>query len=201
MADKNTIQNPVLQAVHLSFLEIVGRDQAGELFREQNIEPDYLPAVKVPTEAGVVIERIGDSLYRDFGQLAAQGLLIRAGRASLVFIRRFFPQVAELGSLQNRLKPVDRRFYHSLENLADLWSRETGLPSAVRQADRGEFVWSMAEKTSNQGEARSFVPYFIFGLLEEFCTWLDARKSYRVVYSQPANGGLAELSISIHPQE
>lgn len=201
MAENHTIQNPVLQSVYLSLLEILGQNQAEALFKDQRIGPKSLSAVEVSDEVGAGIEQIGDSLDKDFGQMSAQGILIRAGRASLVFFRRFFPQIAELGDLQNRLKPVDRRFSHSMESLADLWSRETGVLSVVRQVDRGEFIWSMAVKRSELGKKQAFLPYFVFGLLEEFCAWLDARKSCRIVYSQPENGELAELSISIQSQE
>jgi len=201
MAENHTIQNPVLQSVYLSLLEILGQNQAEVLFKDQRIGPKSLSAVEVSDEVGAGIEQIGDSLDKDFGQMSAQGILIRAGRASLVFFRRFFPQIAELGDLQNRLKTVDRRFSHSMESLADLWSRETGVLSVVRQVDRGEFIWSMAVKRSALGKKQAFLPYFVFGLLEEFCAWLDARKSCRIVYSQPENGELAELSISIQSQE
>lgn len=201
MADKDSIQNPVLQCVYLSLLEILGQDQAVNLFKEQKIDPEKLSVDEVSGEVAVIIDQIGDALNREFGQMAAQGLLIRAGRASLVFFRQFLPQVAELGSLQNRLKPVDRRFLQSLKSLAGLWSHETGLSSTVDQVDRGEFRWLMTTPAAKEGGNQTLLPYFIFGLLEEFCGWLDARKSYRIVYSQPKNGELAELSIAIQPQD
>jgi hypothetical protein len=201
MAEKNSIQNPVLQSVYLSLLEILGQDQAANLFKEQEIDPDILSAGEVIGDASFVIDKIGDSLLREFDQMAAQGLFIRAGRASLVFFRRFFNQVAELGSLENRLKPVDKRFFHSLRSLADLWSHETGLPSTIEQVNQREFKWLMAVPFVIDGRNQTFLPFFIFGLLEEFCVWLDARKSYRIVFLQPGNGELAELSIAIQPQD
>jgi hypothetical protein len=201
MAEKNSIQNPVLQSVYLSLLEILGPDQATNLFMEHEIVPDMLSVGEVIGDAAVVIDKIGDSLLREFGQMAAQGLFIRAGRASLVFFRRFFNQVAELGSLENRLKPVGRRFFHSLESLADLWTRETGLTSTIEKVDQGEFKWLMARSTAKGEENQTILPYFLFGLLEEFCAWLDARKSYRIVYAPTEKAELAELSIAILPQD
>lgn len=201
MADKDSIQNPVLQSVYLSLFEILGQDHAANLFREQGIDPGMLSAGEVKCDVAIVIDRIGHSLNQEFGQMAAQGLLIRAGRASLVFFRRFFNQVAELGLLENRLKPVDKRFFHSLKSLSDLWSHETGLFSDVEQVDHREFKWLMSAPAPNAGRSQTLLPYFIFGLLEEFCAWLDARKSYRIVYSQLEKDEIAELSIAIQPQD
>ena len=200
MSEKDSNLNPVLQSVYLSLLEILGEGQAANLFNEQEIDPGMLGSTEVSGEVAMVVDRIGDSLNQEFGQMAAQGLLIRAGRASLVFFRRFFNKVADLGSLENRLKPVDKRFFHSLRSLADLWSHETGLSSNVEQVDHREFKWLMSAPARNDGGNQTFLSYFLFGLLEEFCAWLDARKSYRIVYSQPENGDLAELSIAIQPQ-
>lgn len=201
MTENDSFQNPVLQSVYLSLLEILGSDQAVNLFKEQGIDHELLPTGEVEGDVADLIDRIGDSLNRDFGQMAAQGLLIRAGRASLTFFRRFFPQVADLGSLENRLKPVGKRFFHSLESLADLWSRETGLTSNIEQVDQGEFKWIMTIPTAKGEVKKTILPFFLFGLLEEFCTWLDARKSYRIVYSPPEKGGLVELSIAIQSQD
>ncbi|MBM3136962.1 MAG: hypothetical protein FJZ98_02115 [Chloroflexi bacterium] len=179
----------------------MGQDQVECLFKGQGIDPNSLSAAEVSGDAGSVIDHIGNLLVQDFGQMSAQGILIRAGRASLIFFRRFFSEVDELGDLQNRLKPVDRRFFHSMEILAEIWSREMGVFASVRKVDRGEFIWSMAVTWSEIEKNQIFLPYFAFGLLEEFCAWLDARKSYRIVFSQPENGELAELLISIQPQE
>lgn len=201
MAEIESIQNPVLRSVYLSMLEILGQDQSENLFTEQDIGYPILLETKDPAEVAVVIDRIGESLNRDFGQLAAQGLLIRAGRASLTFFRRFFNQVADLGSLENRLKPVGKRFFHSLESLADLWSRETGLTCTIEKIDQGEFKWLMASPSAKREDNQTFLPYFLFGLLEEFCVWLDARKSYRIVYSRLEKDEMAELSIAIRPQD
>ena len=201
MAEKDSIQNPVLQAVYLSLLEILGQDQAANLFKEQEINPGMLSSSEVKGDVAVLIDRIGDSLNRDYGQLAAQGILIRAGRASLVFFRRFFNQVGDLGSLDNRLKPVGKRFFLSLVSLADLWSRETGLISKIEQVDQREFKWLMTFPSAKGEENHTILPFFLFGLLEEFCTWLDARKSYHIVYSPPEKGSLVELSISIQFQD
>ncbi len=197
MADKIATQNPVLQSFYLALLEILGQDQADKLFRKQGIDPQKLSTAALSGSITDVMDRIGAELEKKNGKMSAQGLFIRTGRASLIFFRRFFPEIAELGSLQNRLKPVDKRFTHSLESVATLWSRETDLLAHVEAVDRGEFKWSMQENKVMQGQT----PYFLFGLLEEFCTWLDARKSYRIIYSDPAEGERHAIVIEVRPQE
>ncbi len=49
---------------------------------------------------------------------------------------------------------------------------------------------------------RVFEPYYHFGLLEEFCNWLDSRKDYQIVYAlQGAQGKAAELTIHVREKE
>jgi hypothetical protein len=199
MADKDATRNPVLQSVFFSLFEILGPDKAGDLFKSQGIDPRDLCGSDYQVPVTTVIERIGKDLENEFGELAARGLLIRAGRASLIFFRRFFPEVAELGSLPNRLKPVDRRFLHSLESLAGLWSRKIMYPAGVERVDRGEYRWTLSSKINEKNQA--LTPFYLFGLLEEFCSWLDARKSYQIVYSEPVRDRKAEISITVKPQE
>ena len=199
MAKKEKTVNPVLHSLYLSLLEILGEDKARELFNRQEVDPEKLFKAEAATRPAVIFEKAGTALIEDFGEMAAQGLFIRAGRASLTFIRRFLPEMEELGSLENRLKSIEKRFFHSLLALAGLWSRETGLEAKVEMIDRLEFRWMMAFPPGKGSGI--LTPYFIFGLLEEFCTWLDARKSYRIVYSAPDEGHEAEISIAIHSQE
>ncbi len=47
-----------------------------------------------------------------------------------------------------------------------------------------------------------FEPYYHFGLLEEFCSWLDSRKDYQIVYApQGEEGKLTELTIHVREKE
>jgi hypothetical protein len=199
MADEELTRNPVLRSVYLALLEILGQDKAEDLFKALDIDPQVLPNSDAHHQVINILDQVGNDLEKEYGNMAAQGLLIRSGRAALNFFRRYFPDVAELGSLSNRLKPVDKRFLTSLESLANLWSRETGWSASVEMTNRATFKWILQSDTG--GNRYLMAPYFLFGLLEEFCTWLDARKSYQIVYSEPLNGEKAEISIAVMVQE
>lgn len=199
MTDKEKIENPLLQIFYQSLLEILGADQVIELFNRQGLDPLSISTSKPTYSIAEIFFKTGRQLLEDYGEMTARGLLIRSGRASLVFFRRYFPQLADLGSLENRLNPLEKRFKKSLDEFAVLWSQQSGLDSSVEVIGRLEFTWRM--KLIPVHEDQNLAPYFLFGVLEEFCAWLDARKSYRIVYPGPGPDGMAEIAIAVQSQD
>lgn len=142
------------------------------------------------------IALFGNALAQRFGNQVAIGLMIRIGRASLTFLRRFFPEISELGSIENRLKPVDKRYPYSLKILADLAGKELKDSVNVVEKDVLAFEWQVAASDL------SYTPYYHFGLLEEFCYWLDARKNCQIVYAADTQESRpAVLSIRVSGME
>jgi hypothetical protein len=190
----------VTNAFYQSLLEIVGEETASKIFNSAHIDLHPVGAPRQLAASARQIEKAGAALASEFSPMAARGLLIRAGRASLIFFRRFFGEIDDLGSLENRLKPVPKRFLHSLDVLGSLWAREMDQPVTVRQCEGQEYLLGL-DLSSLAGGGERFTPYFLFGLLEEFCQWLDARKKYRLVYSPHSENAQAEIALSIASQE
>jgi len=199
MADKEKINNPLFHIYYQSLLEILGEAQATELFKKQGLGLPSISKSNLLPSIAEIFSNIGSQLIEDHGDMTARGLLIRSGRASLVFFRRYFQQLAVLGSLENRLNPLERRFKKSLDSFADLWSQQTGLDSVVELTNRFEFTWRM--KLSPVNADQNLTPYFLFGLLEEFCAWLDARKSYQIVYPGAGPDGMVEIVVAVQSQD
>ena len=138
----------------------------------------------------------GRALAQRYGEQVSMGLLIRMGRASLTFLRRFFPEISALGNIDNRLKPVDKRFPDSLKVLAEVAASELGKPVEVSSLGGLSYEWQI-----HTGDL-SYTPYFHFGLLEEFCYWMDARKNCQIAYALDGEPGkIAELSIQVKEME
>lgn len=199
MSERPVAQNRMNHIFTQSLLEIIGVEKSVEMTKWQVSELIAQEQIDEPPPADL-IDQTGAALSLAYGDLAAQGLLIRAGRAALVFFRRYYPEVAALGAIENRLKPVDVRFDGSLNAFADLWAREIVLASRVERESRAHFRWVMS-----QGEGKSggefYVPFFLFGLLEELCSWLDARKNYQLAVAAGGAEDQTQIEIDILPME
>jgi hypothetical protein len=199
MTETEKPQNPFFHILYQSLLEIIGPEQVIELLKRQGLDLKSCSAEKSPFLMADILGRIGSQLSKDHGIMATRGLLIRSGRASLVFLRRYFSQVAGLGSLENRLHPLEKRFKDSLGAMASFWSQQTGLDSEVELIGQLEFTWRM--KLSPMNEDQNWASFFLFGILEEFCLWLDARKSYQIGYPGSGPDGMVEIFIAVQSQE
>lgn len=187
--------------VYYSLLEIMGGEKADEIFSLANLDPFDLTAPKYLFHGHDLIDLIASVLVSLFGEDTARGLLIRVGGASLSFFRRYYPGFAQLGSIENRLKPIDRRFKDSLEKCADVLTTEMGSTFSVVQVSGRTYEWQMANMDGACGN-NHFAPYFFFGLLEEFCLWLDSRKNYILNFApEPSSTNSTDIAIQIRDME
>jgi len=170
------IQIPVfLKIMRQSVLELLGDEESDRLFQRTGLSSLDKQGILF------VLEALGDAFAQRFNSETARGLLIRAGRASLTFLRRYEEDIADLGAIDNRLKPVAKRFHYSLAELAKYFSRPCDMVVNVDLTGQMVFDWRM-QADAPEGMKMDFAPYFFFGLLQEFCEWLDARKNYQLVY-------------------
>ena len=173
------MENLFVDAICQAAVEILGEKEAFTTLKEMGF-PTLIPA----DASRFSLEDMGMVLARKYNPQSAMGLLIRMGRASLIFLRRYFSDISELGSIENRLKPLDKRFLSSLSVLAQRVSSELGQPTHVSMQDALSFTWQV---TTPQ---QTYSLYYHFGLLEEFCSWLDARKDYQLVYADKDESSL-----------
>jgi hypothetical protein len=166
------MENLFVDAICQAAVEILGEKEAFTTLKEMGF-PTLIPA-DAPRFS---LEDMGLVLARKYNPQTAMGLLIRIGRASLIFLRRYFSDISELGSIENRLKPLDRRFLSSLNVLAQRVSSELGQSTHVSAQDALSYSWQV------RSTQQTYACYYYFGLLEEFCTWLDSRKTYQLTYA------------------
>jgi hypothetical protein len=143
------------------------------------------------------LEKLGQALAEKYGDQTARGLMIRIGRASLTFVRRYYPVVSELGNIENRIKPLDVRFPYSLDVLAGMISQNVGIEVKSAPAGKLAFEWKI-----NATDRQLYAPYYHFGLLEEFCYWLDTRKYYQLTYADGnSEPGMQVIGLQVKDME
>lgn len=180
-----------IEAICLAAVEILGEKDTYLILKEIGVS-----CFSAANSNLFSIAQFGNALAGRYGPQVAMGLMIRIGRASLTFLRRFFPEISELGGIDNRLKPVNKRFPYSINVIAHLTSKELKDQIEVVGKDGLSYEWQI--RTNNQ----SLTPYFHFGLLEEFCYWLDARKDCQIAYAMDAElSEFAKLTINIKDME
>lgn len=166
------MENLFVDAICQASVEILGEKEAFGSLKAMG-----LPTL-VPADASCFsLEDLGVVLARKYDPQTAMGLLIRVGRASLIFLRRYYSEISDLGSIDNRLKPLDKRFLISLTRLAECVSSELGQPVSILAQDALSYSWQI------QSPDQVYSMYYHFGLLEEFCNWLDSRKDYQLVHA------------------
>ncbi len=180
-----------IEAICLATAEILGEKDAYLILKEMGMS-----SYSAVDTSSFDLASLGNLLAKRYDPQIAMGLMIRIGRASLIFLRRFFPEISELGSIENRLKPVDKRYPYSLKILADMAKKELKDTIKVLEQDGLTFEWQIASADL------FFSPYYYFGLLEEFCYWLDARKKSQIAYAENINEqNVAALAIQIRDME
>ena len=179
-------EEKLFYCAYYSLLELLGDEKADEIFFSAGLDPFDVNAPKYFRHGSELLFKIGSELSKYFGEETSRGLLIRMGSASLTFFRKYFTEIAQLGNIENRLKPLDRRFLSSLNTLAESLSEELGLPFNCSAKNTRNFEWQYP-KPSSESPASALLSFFYFGLLEEFCTWLDTRKNYLLNYAVDEN--------------
>jgi hypothetical protein len=180
-----------LEAICLASVEILGEK---ETF--QTLKGLGMSSFSALDPSLFTMERYGQELAKRHDEQVAAGLLIRIGRASLIFLRRYYETIGLLGAIDNRLKPIEKRFPDSLKVLAGEIGGEMGTKVETAAENALTYRWRL------DAPERVFEPYYHFGLLEEFCNWLDSRKDYQIVYAlQGAQGKAAELTIHVREKE
>ena len=163
--------------VYYSLLELLGAEKADEIYSSAGLDPFDLKAPDFFGHGSVLLEKVAAELCTHFGEETTRGLLIRMGNASLTFFRKYFSSIAQLGNIENRLKPLNRRFLLSLNMLAEVLTSEMDTSFNITAESTRSYVWQIKKSKENFGST-VMTPFFYFGLLEEFCTWLDTRKNY-----------------------
>ncbi len=135
---------------------------------------------------------LGNEFAIRFQRNTAKGLLLRIGDSSFTFLRRKLIKLVELGSIENRLKPISKRFDHSLGILAEDLSALTGLKIEAIKKNQNSFCLKIARNVNDELFSSDLHLFYFAGLLRAFCVWMDSRKEYFVNVNEKdevGNGG------------
>ena len=118
----------------LIFSAIIDWDGTNEI-PEINNKPQFL-------------SNLGNEFAIRFQRNTAKGLLYRVGDSSFTYLRRNFEKLLDLGSIENRLKPISKRFDHSLSVLADSLSELTGLKIRAIKKSKNSFCLEISRRNN-----------------------------------------------------
>ena len=135
---------------------------------------------------------LGNEFAIRFQRNTAKGLLLRIGDSSFTFLRRKLIKLVEPGSIENRLKPISKRFDYSLGILAEDLSVLTGLKIKAIKKNQNSFCLKIARNVNDELFSSDLHLFYFAGLLRAFCVWMDSRKEYFVNVNEEdevGNGG------------
>ncbi len=171
-----------LRVLEKSVFEILGKPESEAIFQCSGIMSESTGDMLENPDFSFILEKLAESFAERYDAETAKGLLIRTGRSSLNHLRRYEEQISSMGGIENRLKPVEHRFSYSLDKFASFFCDPRDIEIDVQKTEPLCFQWRVRTDPHSDQEIR-YTPYFFFGLLQEFCEWLDARKNYQLVYT------------------
>jgi hypothetical protein len=121
---------------------------------------------------------LGNEFAIRFQRNTAKGLLYRVGDSSFTYLRRNSKKLLDLGSIENRLKPISKRFDYSLGVLAGSLSELTGLKIKAIKKSKNSFCLGISGNKNDELFSSDLYLFYFSGLLRAFCEWMDSRKEY-----------------------
>lgn len=121
---------------------------------------------------------LGNEFAIRYQRNTAKGLLFRIGDSSFTYLRRNSEKLLELGSIENRLKPISKRFDHSLDILAGNLSELTELKIEAIKKTKNSFCLGISRNKNDELFSSDLHLFYFSGLLRAFCEWMDSRKEY-----------------------
>lgn len=180
--ENKKLRSYIYLSIQEAALEILGRQEAHKIF---GLAFDLnAPATGLGDETALdLISEISNEFSLKYHLNTARGLLLRIGDAAFPKIRRRVADLNDLGSIDNRLQPLDRRFPSALEVLVSVISSVMEIPVVLDVQDDHCY---RVNRSRNPEDARTgdLDLYLIAGLLRAFGSWLDSRREYRVQVEQ-----------------
>ncbi|MCC6147459.1 MAG: hypothetical protein IT308_07820 [Anaerolineaceae bacterium] len=140
------------------------------------------------------------ALEQVFGVRAGEGIALRGGRNSFLYLTRTTELGTTFSAMMKRLLPASARIKNGLEILAGSVAQETGLEvEVIEKAEH--WNWQMpdcfsASSSGGQNVAR----YFLIGLLEEFTAWVSGGRHFNISEGEGGSAGAGVCLIQINKQ-
>ncbi|NPV77304.1 MAG: hypothetical protein HPY59_13155 [Anaerolineae bacterium] len=120
------------------------------------------------------------ALEQVFGRRSGQGIALRGGRVSFLYLSRLPDLWDAFSHLAKQLLPAQARIKGGLEILAETVTRECGVQVQVTE-DPQNWYWQIAPCPWCSGRTEdTSACQFMIGLLQEFTSWMSGGRYYDV---------------------
>lgn len=182
--DKRSI---FIQAIYNASLEILGAAESESIF--SNISGWNIDASIIEDDSVLrVIADLGNEFSIRYQRNTSQGLLIRIGESAFAFLRMGLKELQEIGSLENRLKPITERFNYSINGLSRIISELCEIEINGIQKEETTYCLRFSDQLNELFSSDMYL-HFFGGILRAFGAWIDGRKEYSIFL--PEGGDLS----------
>jgi hypothetical protein len=180
--------NDICRTLVHGMQEIVGPDEARDLFQQARSEPG------APDLPGIgALEHAFEERY---GRRSGPGVAQRAGRASFKYGLRLWGSQMGMTDVAYQLLPPGRKVRVGLEKIGGLLNQQLNFSVLVSE-DSDAWYWQVGcgvWAQSGKGAVETVTCHLLVGLLQEFVSWAGGSRFYRVVETEcMANGADACL--------
>jgi hypothetical protein len=199
----HTCSQQIGQIIYEGIEEIVGKADSGLLFKLANFplpdpKQDFLISNKQLAHKN--LSTLLQVIENTYGHKGAQGIALRAGRASFKKVIRLYGQQMGFTKLDYRLLPTPARLKTGLHALAktvsDLWQE----PIRVLE-DQGAWYWQIDHSPwCWRRRSEGATCHFTVGLVQEYLSWASGGKFYEVIETMCAASGQEYCAIQINKQ-
>ncbi|MCD6356654.1 MAG: hypothetical protein J7L66_05140 [Anaerolineaceae bacterium] len=174
--DKKNKQNYFIKSIHNASLAILGAKEADKIFSAISGWDGGIESLKINSTAQIISE-LGNEFSLRYHQRTAEGLLLRIGEAAFANMRMGLTDLQELGSLENRLKPLAVKYSYSIAVLAAILSELSNL--MIKGFQKEKNIYCLDVRSTHPEFFSSDLHLFFFaGILRGFGVWMDSRKEY-----------------------
>jgi len=157
------------ESLQQAVIETLGRQEAQKVFSA--ILGSEVADIENPIDTPIdLLQGISDVFSILYQPNTARGLLLRIGDAVFPKLRRKIESLNDMGSIENRMQPFERKFESSMAQLAEILSSATGIPVEFDAREGDCYYLRVSDGSLRQ--------YFFAGILRAFGDWLDSRRDY-----------------------
>jgi len=175
--NKKSTGSVLLESIFEASVEILGRSDSAQIFSSIT---NWSGSGDIPEieDRSKLLSDLGNEFAVRHHRNTAKGLMFRLGESVFSILRRSQEKIMELGTIENRLKPISERFDYSLKVLAKSLSIITCLEITSRQKNKNHYCLEISHSGVEKLFSSDLHLYFFSGILRSFCVWLDSRKEY-----------------------
>lgn len=135
---------------------------------------------------------LSDAMGRRYGEVPADGIILRTGRAFMRLLIHRYPQQSGLFENDFRTLPKPERLFTGLGLVNELFWARAGMPAKLENAD-GFWHWNLQATPGLDARQMAWLGNLANGMLQEFMMWSTGGKYYPVHAAPTAEGYQLEI--------